>query len=250
VTALDAIAAHVPAGARVLVVGPDAVPGLDGAQAVGLAAAEAGTLPEGPFDLLVLADVLGLADDPAALVATLRQAAGSDAPVLVVEPDAELAAREPAVLAGERRRRFTRATLEGALGEAGLAVVAWPAVPAGQLAARTVGAEDGAVLAGLRREVEELRADAGRRTELAAERDALQARVVALEARERELRDRLLAAHELLGSRDADVVRLAESERELRNVQGTVVWRAGWRYWHLKGAARRVAARAKRELRG
>ena len=81
------------------------------------------------------------------------------------------------------------------------------------------------------------------------ERDALQARVVALEARERELRERLLDAHELLGSRDAEVAGLLEQVADAQGIKGTVVFRAGWRYWRLKGIGRRAAARAGRELR-
>jgi len=246
----DAIDAHVPRGARVLTIGLDGTTKgrRNGTTALALADAEGG-LPEGPFDVVVLADVLGLAEDPEAILGALGERLGEGGAVLVAEPDADVLARDPQALAAERRRRFTRATLDDALARAGLAVTGWPAGPDGVLVARAVSGDDAAVLAELRREVEEQRELAGRAAALQEERDALQARVVALEARERELRERLLDAHELLGTRDAEVARLLDSDREFQGIKGTVVYRAGWRYWHLKGLGRRAAARARRELR-
>ncbi len=246
----DAIDAHVPNGARVLTIGLDAAAAKgrrNGTTALALADAEGG-LPAGPFDVVVLADVLGLADDPAAILGALGERLGAGGAVLVAEPDADVLGRDPRALATERRRRFTRATLDDALASAGLAVTGWPAGPDGVLVARAVSGDDAAVLAGLRREVEEQRDLASRAAALEEERDALQARVVALEARERELRERLLDAHELLGSRDAEVARLLHSDREFQGIKGTVVFRAGWRYWRLKGLGRRAAARARRGL--
>jgi hypothetical protein len=247
----DAIDAHVPRGARVLTIGLDGATARarrNGTTALALADAEGG-LPEGPFDVVVLADVLGLAEDPEAILGALGERLGEGGAVLVAEPDADVLARDPQSLAAERRRRFTRATLDEALARAGLAVTGWPSSPEGLLVARAVSGDDAAVLADLRRELDEQRELAARATALREERDALQARVVALEARERELRERLLDAHELLGSRDAEVARLLDSDREFQGIKGTVVFRAGWRYWRLKGIGRRAAARARRELR-
>ena len=244
----DAIDAHVPRGARVLTIGLDGTAAKgrrNGTTALALADAEGG-LPEGPFDVVVLADVLGLADDPAAILGALGARLGEGGAVLVAEPDADVLARDPQGLAAERRRRFTRATLDAALASAGLAVTGWPVGPEGVLVARAVSGDDAAVLAELRRELDGQRALAERAAALEDERDALQARVIALEARERELRERLLDAHELLGTRDTEVARLLESDRELQGIKGTVVFRAGWRYWHLKGLGRQAAARARR----
>jgi hypothetical protein len=170
--------------------------------------------------------------------------------ILVAEPDAGLAARDPAVLASERRRRFTAETLEDALGQAGLVVTGWPARGAGLLVARAVAADAAALVAALRREIEVLEARVGNVVRLEQEREALEARVAALEARDAELRERLLSAHELLGERDTEVVRLVDADRELRQVKGTVLFRAGQRYWRAKSVARRAAGKLRRELSG
>jgi hypothetical protein len=243
----ELIAAEVPAGARALLVGPEAE-GLAAAVGNGATPATpeqlaAGKVKKAPFAVAVCVDVLGLAEDPAAVLAAVREAAGDAAALLVAEPDAEQLLRDPARLAGERRRRFTTATMEEALAGAGLAVVGWPARRNGVLLARVVASDAAEVVQGLRRELAALQERVAAVDELREERDALQARVVALEAR-------LLSAHEQLADQDAEVVRLVDSDRELRQVKGTTLWRAGQRYWHLKLVARRAAARGRRALRG
>jgi hypothetical protein len=129
-------------------------------------------------------------------------------------------------------------------------VTGWARAREGLLVARAVTGDPAAVLASLRAEVEELDVRAAEVAELVDERDALRARVLVLEARERELRERLLAAHDLLAQRDTEVARVFESHRELKTLKGTIVYRAGWRWWRTKLLARKAAARARRELRG
>jgi hypothetical protein len=250
----ELIAAQVPAGARVLAVGPRAEEVAaaygDGAVCVTLAAAENGALPAGSYDIVVSTDVLGLADDPQAMLARLRDAAGDDGTLLVFEPDGAETLRDPARLAADRRRHFTAGTLEAELARAGLVLTGWAGRGGEALVARAVAGGEALLVHDLRAQVAALEGQAVRAERLAEDNAALEARVRALEARETELRERLLATHELLADRDADVVRLVESDRELRQVKETVVFRAGWRYWHVKARARRVAGKVRRQFHG
>ena len=246
----DAVDAHVPSGARVLTIGLDgAARGRrNGTTALALADAEGG-LPEGPFDVVVLADVLGLADDPEAILGALGERLGEGGAVLVAEPDAEVLSRDPQALAAERRRRFTRATLDEALTRAGLAVTGWPSSPEGLLVARAVSGDDAAVLADLRRELDgaararrPCHGPAGGARRAAGPRGGARgAGARAAGAPAGRARAARLARRRGRGA--------LERDREFQGIKGTVVFRAGWRYWRLKGIGRRAAARARRELR-
>ena len=205
----DAIDAHVPRGARVLTIG------LDGGRREGAAQRDDGARARGRRGRAAGGPVRRRRARRRARPRRRSRRPSSPpsargwaraAPSSSPSPTPTVLARDPQALAAERRRRFTRATLDAALARAGLAVTGWPSSPDGLLVARAVSGDDAAVLADLRRELGgAAQALAARAAALQDERDALQARVVALEARERELRERLLDAHELLGSRDAEV---------------------------------------------
>ena len=239
----DAIDAHVPNGARVLTIGLDgAAKGRrNGTTALALADAEGGAAG-GPVRRR---GARGRARPGRRPAGDPRRASASGSARAVrsssAEPDAEVAGARPAG-AGRRApaplhpRDAGRGAGQRGPRRHGLAgrrrrACWWPA-PCPATTRRCSPS--------LRREVDgAARAAPPAPTALEEERDALQARVVALEARERELRERLLDAHELLGSRDAEVARLLESDREFQGIKGTVVFRAGWRYWRLKGLGRR-----------